>query len=235
MVTGSPTRLRGRSGPCSSTRARTWPRSPPCTGGSASRAGRERRAQAAYPARKKPELTAIWLEPGGPWDMTKLAVLQRGAYYHLYVTIDIFSRRAAHFEVHAMELGELAKDFMSEAAALTAASCRWPSTRTGGPRSRRRRCWRCCPTWRSSTRIPGRRSAMTTRTARRSSRRRNTAWRFPARSVCSRRRAFRGVFFTYQSRAPASRDSAAHPVLGAYRDCAAIQDNARPCRTPPAP
>ena len=39
-------------------------------------------------------------------------------YYHLYVMIDIFSRCAVHFEVHATELGELAKDFMSEAVRL---------------------------------------------------------------------------------------------------------------------
>ena len=32
--------------------------------------------------------------------------------------IDIFSRCAVHFEVHATELGELAKDFMSEAVRL---------------------------------------------------------------------------------------------------------------------
>ena len=39
-------------------------------------------------------------------------------YYHLYVMIDIFSRCAVHSEVHATELGELAKDFMSEAVRL---------------------------------------------------------------------------------------------------------------------
>ena len=39
-------------------------------------------------------------------------------YYHLYVMIDIFSRCAVHFEVHATELGELAKDFITEAVRL---------------------------------------------------------------------------------------------------------------------
>ena len=39
-------------------------------------------------------------------------------YYHLYVMIDIFSLCAVHFKVHATELGELAKDFMSEAVRL---------------------------------------------------------------------------------------------------------------------
>ena len=52
------------------------------------------------------------------WDITKLAGPRRGVYYHLYVMIDIFSRCAVHFEVHATELGELAKDFMTEAVRL---------------------------------------------------------------------------------------------------------------------
>ena len=43
---------------------------------------------------------------------------QRGVYYHLYVMIDIFSRCAVHSEVHATELGELAKDFITEAVRL---------------------------------------------------------------------------------------------------------------------
>ena len=79
---------------------------------------RERRAQAAHPARTKPELMATGPNEVWSWDITKLAGPQRGAYYHLYVMIDIFSRCAVHFEVHATELGELAKDFMTEAVRL---------------------------------------------------------------------------------------------------------------------
>jgi putative transposase len=77
-----------------------------------------RRAQAAHPARKKPELIATGPDQVWSWDITKLAGPQRGVYYHLYVMIDIFSRCAVHFEVHATELGELAKDFMIEAVRL---------------------------------------------------------------------------------------------------------------------
>ena len=87
---------------------------------------RERRAQAAHPARTKPELIAGAPNEVWSWDITKLAGPLRGVYYHLYVMIDIFSRCAVHFEVHATELGELAKDFMTEAVRLTAASRRWP-------------------------------------------------------------------------------------------------------------
>jgi putative transposase len=79
---------------------------------------RERRAQAAHPARTKPELIAAGPNEVWSWDITKLAGPQRGVYYHLYVMIDIFSRCAVHFEVHATELGELAKDFMTEAVRL---------------------------------------------------------------------------------------------------------------------
>ena len=79
---------------------------------------RERRAQAAHPARKKPELIATGPNQVWSWDITKLAGPRRGVYYHLYVMIDIFSRCAVHFEVHATELGELAKDFITEAVRL---------------------------------------------------------------------------------------------------------------------
>jgi transposase InsO family protein len=53
-----------------------------------------------------------------PDPYTKLAGPRRGVYYHLYVMIDIFSRCAVHSEVHATELGELAKDFITEAVRL---------------------------------------------------------------------------------------------------------------------
>src|SRR5260370_18461548 len=79
---------------------------------------RERRAQAAHPARTKPELIATGPNEVWSWDITKLAGPSRGVYYHLYVMIDIFSRCAVHFEVHATELGELAKDFITEAVRL---------------------------------------------------------------------------------------------------------------------
>jgi putative transposase len=79
---------------------------------------RERRAQAAHPPRKKPELIATRPSEIWSWDITRLAGPQRGVYYHLYVMIDIFSRCAVHFEVHATELGELAKGFITEAIRL---------------------------------------------------------------------------------------------------------------------
>ncbi len=76
---------------------------------------RERRAQAAHPARKKPEFIPTGPDEVRAWDITKLARPRRGVHYHLYVMIDIFSRCAVHFEVHATEL---AKDFITEAVRL---------------------------------------------------------------------------------------------------------------------
>ena len=75
---------------------------------------RERRAQAAHPPRVRPELVA-----GGPdqvwtWDITKLKSEWRGCYFDLYVMIDIYSRKAIHWEVHATENGDLAKEFIEE-------------------------------------------------------------------------------------------------------------------------
>ena len=51
---------------------------------------RERRAQAAHPARTKPELMATGPNQVWSWDITKLAGPRRGVYYHLYVMIDIY-------------------------------------------------------------------------------------------------------------------------------------------------
>jgi transposase InsO family protein len=38
----------------------------------------------------------------------------RGVFYHLYAMLDIFSRCALHWEIHATELGELAEGFIEE-------------------------------------------------------------------------------------------------------------------------
>ncbi|TMR87901.1 IS3 family transposase [Nonomuraea basaltis] len=76
---------------------------------------RERRAQARHESKRKPHLLArnpneIWT-----WDITKLRGPVAGKYYDLYVMIDIFSRYVVHWEVHARESGELAKEFIENA------------------------------------------------------------------------------------------------------------------------
>lgn len=79
---------------------------------------RERRAQATHPARVRPELVAIGPNEVWSWDITKLKGPVRGTYFDLYAILDIYSRQAMHWEVHATENGDLARDFLNNAVAL---------------------------------------------------------------------------------------------------------------------
>jgi len=76
---------------------------------------RERRAQAAHPPRIRPELVATGPDQVRTWDITKLKGPWRGLYFDLYVMLDIFSRKAVRWEVHATETGDLAKEFIENA------------------------------------------------------------------------------------------------------------------------
>lgn len=76
---------------------------------------RERRAQAAHPPRVRPELVADGPDQVWTWDITKLKSEWRGLYFDLYVMIDIYSRKAIHWEVHSGESGDLAKEFIESA------------------------------------------------------------------------------------------------------------------------
>jgi transposase InsO family protein len=72
----------------------------------------ERRAQARHEAKKKPQLIAREPNEVWSWDITKLRGPGPGKFFDLYVMIDIFSRCVVHWEVHARESGELAKEFI---------------------------------------------------------------------------------------------------------------------------
>jgi putative transposase len=76
----------------------------------------DRRDQAAHPARARPELMAT--EPGQvwSWDITKLRGPERGAYYDLYVIIDIYSRYVVGWTVAAREDADIAKELIASAA-----------------------------------------------------------------------------------------------------------------------
>lgn len=78
---------------------------------------RERRAQAAHPARVRPELVATGSSQVWSWDITKLKGPWRGIYFDLYVILDIFSRKAIWQEVHATENAALAGEFIQNAIA----------------------------------------------------------------------------------------------------------------------
>jgi putative transposase len=75
----------------------------------------ERRAQASHPAKKKPELMADGPSQVWSWDITKLKGPARGVWFHLYVIIDIFSRKVIHWEAWPTETGILAAEFIEHA------------------------------------------------------------------------------------------------------------------------
>ncbi len=79
---------------------------------------RERRAQARHPARVRPELVATGPDQVWTWDITKLKGPCRGAYYDLYVILDIYSRKVMHWECQTTETGLLAKEFIDHAIAV---------------------------------------------------------------------------------------------------------------------
>jgi putative transposase len=77
----------------------------------------ERRAQAAHPAKKKPELLATGADQVWSWDITKLKGPARGIWYLLYVILDIYSRKVIWREIWPTETGTLAKEFIEHAIA----------------------------------------------------------------------------------------------------------------------
>jgi len=77
----------------------------------------ERRAQAAHPAKKKPELLADGPDQVWSWDITKLKGPARGIWYLLYVILGIYSRKVIHWEIWPTETGTLAKEFIEHAIA----------------------------------------------------------------------------------------------------------------------
>jgi putative transposase len=78
----------------------------------------ERRAQAAHPAKKKPELLAAGPDEVWSRDITKLKGPARGIWYLLYVILDIYSRKVIHWEIWPTETGTLAKEFIEHAIAV---------------------------------------------------------------------------------------------------------------------
>jgi putative transposase len=78
---------------------------------------RERRRQAAHPAKVKPELAATGPNQVCSWDITKLHGPAKRTYFHLYVILDIYSRYAAGWMVATRESAALAEKLISETCA----------------------------------------------------------------------------------------------------------------------
>ena len=70
---------------------------------------RERRDQLRRPVYAKPELLATGPNQVWTWDITKLKGPRKWNYFHLYVIIDIFSRKVVGWMVAERESAELAK------------------------------------------------------------------------------------------------------------------------------
>jgi putative transposase len=81
---------------------------------------RERRAQAAHPAKAKPELVASAPNQVWSWDITKLRGPAKWTYYYLYVIIDIFSRYVTGWMVASRESAGLAEVLIRQTCAKQA-------------------------------------------------------------------------------------------------------------------
>jgi putative transposase len=75
---------------------------------------KERRDQARHPAYARPELMAERPNQLWSWDITKLRGPWKGAYYHLYVILDVFSRYVVGWMVAPRETGVLAEHLIAE-------------------------------------------------------------------------------------------------------------------------
>jgi putative transposase len=83
---------------------------------------RERRDQLRRPAYQKPELLATRPNQVWTWDITKLRAAVPGAYFYLYVILDLFSRYVVGWMVAPGESAELAKTLIQETLSKQAIS-----------------------------------------------------------------------------------------------------------------
>jgi putative transposase len=74
---------------------------------------RERRAQRRHPEYKKPQLVATAPNQVWSWDTTKLPGPTKGAYYTLYVILDIFSRYIVGWQVTERESAAAAQELIA--------------------------------------------------------------------------------------------------------------------------
>jgi putative transposase len=74
---------------------------------------RERRAQRRHPEYQKPQLVARAPNQVWSWDTTKLPGPTKGAYYTLYVVLDIFSRYIVGWQVTPTESAQVAQDLIA--------------------------------------------------------------------------------------------------------------------------
>lgn len=86
---------------------------------------RERRRQANASPKKIPELTATGPSQVWSWDITKLRTPRRGAYLHLYMIIDVFSRKIVGWRVEEFEDQHYATEMINDAVTANARAPRY--------------------------------------------------------------------------------------------------------------
>jgi transposase InsO family protein len=74
---------------------------------------RERRSLVHHPAHKKPQLVATAPNQVWSWDITKVRGPGRGEYFHLYVILDIFSRKVTGWLLADCESALLAEHLIA--------------------------------------------------------------------------------------------------------------------------
>jgi putative transposase len=75
---------------------------------------KERRTQLTHPIYGRPELMATRVNELWSWDITKLRGAIRGAYYCLYVILDVFSRYIVGWTLQLGECQEIASELISQ-------------------------------------------------------------------------------------------------------------------------
>ena len=75
---------------------------------------RERRNITRRPSYARPELVATAPNQVWSWDITKIRGPDRRVWYHLYVILDIFSRKGVGWMLAGHESGSLAEQFIAE-------------------------------------------------------------------------------------------------------------------------
>ncbi len=78
------------------------------------RAVRERRAVRRHPVYPKPELVATGPNQVWSWDITKVRGPDRRVWFHLYVILDVYSRKAVGWLLATTETAALAEKFIAD-------------------------------------------------------------------------------------------------------------------------
>jgi len=73
------------------------------------------RGRAKTPEKRREPTTHVATGPNQlwSWDVTWLASTVRGRFFYLYLVLDVYSRKCIGYEVHDVELGELAAELMT--------------------------------------------------------------------------------------------------------------------------